>query len=468
MGGAFFAMLCLAFLVVAHEARRAAAANAPQISDVSIASVGATSSVVTWTTDMHTDSAVNFSEDANYCEVRNAGVDSTDHSVTIPNLKPATTYYFRVVATDDNGDQSFSGNYPFTTTSTVNVPGISKVADTEQAQLAEQAASLVSQITNATALAGLAQVVANQGQQASGAPRIIGDPSLDIGSDQVTITWATDQDADSNVYFATDAEYNRDPANPYPHEDGDGTASTQSHTVTLYGLSPSTLYHYKASSETAVGLTGESGDLTFTTKSLLPEILSPHLVDVGEHNALVSWGTQIPAAGEVDYTDMDTRKSLSVGDPAFLVTHAVQLTNLVFQTRYSMVIKATNQAGDAATSQPIYFVTTKNTTPPVISQVSNDSTLYPGQDTTVQTIISWQTSEPATCTLSYVEGVVKNNKDTITVGPEALPVSKHVSVVTNFSPATVYKYWVTCGDIDGTPRLGRFRIAHAATGEKHH
>ena len=101
------------------------------------------------------------------------------------------------------------------------------------------------------------------------------------------------------------------------------------------------------------------------------------------------------------------------------------------------------------TSQPLYFVTTKNLIPPIISQVNNDSTLYPGQDTTVQTVISWQTDEPAACNLSYTSGIVKSAADVASTTPETAFLVKHVSVVTNFQPATVYKYWVTCTDADG-------------------
>jgi hypothetical protein len=81
--------------------------------------------------------------------------------------------------------------------------------------------------------------------------------------------------------------------------------------------------------------------------------------------------------------------------------------------------------------------------------VNNDSTLYPGQDTTVQTVVSWQTDEPAECNMSYVSGVVKSGAGVASSTMEAAYLNKHVSVITNFQPATVYKYWINCIDIDG-------------------
>jgi hypothetical protein len=426
---------------------RYALAASPTISDVIVENVEATSTLITWTSNEKTDSFIDFSLDTNYCGVRNAGDFDTEHSVVIPNLDPVTTYFFRIRATDAGGNQSFSGDYSFTTTGTLRLPNLSSISNTQQQNLASKAITAIQQITNTQALGVVNQMLAMQASQVVGPPKILGNPEIDIGTDQATMKWSTDQNANGVVFIASDAEYAPGSAHPYPREERDTNGATETHTVVVYGLDPSTEYHYKASSQESLGDAGTSGDLTFTTKAVLPNILNPHFVKVDEHDATVSWGTPLPSAGTVTYTNLSTRKSLSVGDPAFLVTHIVQVTNL--QTRYSLTIQATNQAGDIVTSQPLYFVTTKNLIPPIISQVNNDSTLYPGQDTTVQTVISWQTDEPASCNLSYAKGIVKSAADIVSSTPEAAFLTKHVIVVTNFQPATVYKYWATCTDADG-------------------
>lgn len=434
-------------VITASIVGRAVAQTSPVISNVTVASVGATSTTVTWTTNEDTDSFINFSQDTNYCGVRNSGVPSTNHSVVIPNLDPGTAYFFRIDSTDQNGDQIFSGDYSFTTTST---PGsVPPTANPAQLSSAASAIAAIQQITNPQALGEVQQALNSQASQVVGAPKILGDPEVDIGSDQATFTWNTDQDSNGVIYIASDAEYDPNSANPYPRQEQDTNDSTQTHAVTVYGLTPETEYHYEASSQGSLGNAGTSKDLTFTTKAILPEILNPHLVSVGEHSATVSWGTPSPSAGMVTYEDMDSRQSLSAGDPSFLVTHIISLTNLVFQTRYSLTIQATDQAGDIVTSTPLYFVTTKNSVPPIISQVNDDSTLYPGEDTTVQTVVSWQTDEPSECNMSYESGVSQGGAGVQSSTLETAFLTKHVSVVTNFEPATVYKYWVTCTDQDG-------------------
>ncbi len=428
--------------------RSASAQSAPVISNVQVTGVSATSTTVTWTTDVNTDSYVNVSQDTNYCGVRNQGPLGTTHSVVIPNLSPGTTYFFRIRSTDVNGNQNFSGDYSFTTTSTVDLSQLNSVTNAVQKLLAEKAIKDISQITNAAALTAVGQALSSQAQANIGPPEILGNPQLAISTDQATVTWSTDQNSDGAVSFVSNSQYNPNAANPYTRVEQDTNTNTKTHSVTIYGLTPATEYDYKVSSRAGgIGAPGASPNLTFTTKSILPEIINPHVVRVGEHDVTISWGTPMPSAGTVTYTDMANRKALSTGDPTYLATHIVQISGLVFQTRYSAVITATNQAGDSVTSQPIYFVTTKNIYPPVISQVANDSTLYPGQDTTVQTVISWLTDEPASCFLSYAVGGAGGHVATTTT--ETAPLTKHVVVVTDFTPATVYKYWVTCTDVDG-------------------
>jgi len=74
-----------------------------------------------------------------------------------------------------------------------------------------------------------------------------------------TISWTTNEDSNSQVEYGTTAAY--------------GASSTldgawvQSHSVTLTGLSPGTLYHYRAISADVSGNTAASADATFTTLS---------------------------------------------------------------------------------------------------------------------------------------------------------------------------------------------------------
>jgi len=79
-----------------------------------------------------------------------------------------------------------------------------------------------------------------------------------VASSSANITWTTNQPASSEVEYGTTTAYaNTSPLDP---------TLTMSHSVTLTGLTKSTLYHYRVISVNAHGGQTTSGDLTFATK----------------------------------------------------------------------------------------------------------------------------------------------------------------------------------------------------------
>jgi hypothetical protein len=72
-----------------------------------------------------------------------------------------------------------------------------------------------------------------------------------------TISWATDEPATSQVEYGLTASYGR--------SSSPGPALVTAHGVTLTGLDPETLYHFRVISEDASENVATSGDFTFTT-----------------------------------------------------------------------------------------------------------------------------------------------------------------------------------------------------------
>jgi hypothetical protein len=133
----------------------------------------------------------------------------TAHQIALTSLKASTSYHFRVRSVDANGDTGLSGDLTFTTAATTPLPTISGVAS--------------SNIT------------------ASGA----------------TITWTTNTGTSSQVKYGTTAAYGQTSAL--------NSSLVTSHSVTLSGLSASTLYHYQAVSVDGSANQAVSTDFTFTT-----------------------------------------------------------------------------------------------------------------------------------------------------------------------------------------------------------
>src|SRR5215831_9903523 len=99
----------------------------------------------------------------------------------------------------------------------------------------------------------------------SGSPLLIitSIASSNISSVGATITWSTNRPANSQVEYGVTTGY----GNVVSLK----TLST-SHQLTLFGLTPDTLYHYRVKSTDEAGNLSTSGDLTFTTTAGAPEL----------------------------------------------------------------------------------------------------------------------------------------------------------------------------------------------------
>ncbi|HUO50779.1 MAG TPA: fibronectin type III domain-containing protein [Candidatus Paceibacterota bacterium] len=409
-------------------------ASAAQISGVTISSVTATSAVVTWTTDTKTDATINFSTDPSYGIVRDPTFTQTSHVLTIPNLTQNTTYHLRVESTDQSGNTNATGGFVFTTTP-------------DQNALTKQIQSEIKQISNPKDLVAINQTVQQTAADVLKPPTVLGAAKVIPDVNGAEFIWTTDRASGSVVHLEPDSTY----SGTYSITQGDANESTTNHDVKVVGLDASTKYHFSVASPDSLGLIGLTVDDTFTTKSTLPQIQNPKITNISETVATVTWSTgSVLANGIVDFTNTRTHKTLSMGDPAFLTHHAVELTGLIFGTTYSVLIHATNQSGDVVTSSPITFVTVRDTVPPVISKVSNQSTLFPSDTVEVQTIISWVTDEPAFCQLSYIHGIVRSDTNPPTARPaEQNPLTDHTEVIVGLTPNAVYKFWVNCHDAAG-------------------
>lgn len=107
-----------------------------------------------------------------------------------------------------------------------------------------------------------------------------------------TITWTTNEPADSRVEYGSDTNYGSTVSD---------TNLVTSHSITLTGLSPDTTYHYRVSSRDAAGNSASSGDYTFTT-------ISAQTMSIGS-------GTVVLVKSGVNYRGQATITILANGQP---------------------------------------------------------------------------------------------------------------------------------------------------------
>jgi Fibronectin type III domain. len=112
----WFAALALSFgFGVYSVSAQSNDTEAPEITNVQISSTTDSSVTITWETDEEADTAVNFSLQPNYGLVRIPTPEREQHSITLENLLPGSLYYFRVISSDENGNQGISADYRFET-----------------------------------------------------------------------------------------------------------------------------------------------------------------------------------------------------------------------------------------------------------------------------------------------------------------------------------------------------------------
>src|SRR5690348_14978731 len=119
----FLALLGLAPLVLAGCAGFVSGANTTlpppttvNISNVQTISTTTSSTQVVWTTDVASNSVVNYGTTTSYGS--NTPVDSnmvTSHQITVSSLSAGTTYYFQVQSTDSKNNNGKSGGHKFAT-----------------------------------------------------------------------------------------------------------------------------------------------------------------------------------------------------------------------------------------------------------------------------------------------------------------------------------------------------------------
>ena len=429
--------------------------EAPQIENVEVIEVSENSVTITWETDEDADSLVNYGLQPDYGIVRIPVADRTFHSITLDNLESGRVYYFRVVSADENGNQGISADYRVETTGTPSAdsgqgPGQSaqqsdSTTQTES-QTVQEVTEQIQQITNPQQLQEILNETVKAIEGITEDLTIVGPPTVIPETTTAIVRWTTDREATSEVVFSPTSNF--DGVN-YQFSQANPNGNTTEHEVQLIGLEPFTDYSFKVRSTDTFGIEGESRNFTFKTKASAPEIRNLRVVKVEENAATLAWDTTVPAKALVEYQDLTTGAQSSVGRPTLATTHQMRLADLTLGTRYVAFVTAENSSGDRVKSQPIQFITVRDIAAPIISNVTNESTLFPGSEARIQTIVEWDTDEPSACLMTYQEGVA-GGTEVFTIEREVISyTNSHVEVIVDFAPATVYQFYVTCEDEAG-------------------
>ncbi|MEI6076266.1 MAG: Ig-like domain-containing protein, partial [Verrucomicrobiota bacterium] len=271
---------------------------------------GVTQDQVAWVTDKTTTSQIEYGLTAGYGSVTTLSIALvTSHNQTISDLRPATTYHYRIHSKDYLGNEGITADATFTTLPDITPPdtqftfgpgqnstacslpvsfgwtGTDNATVTTNLLFAYQIdGGGWSVFTNLTSLSlnslteGLhtIQVAAkDEAGNTDATPATVQftvnalPPDISVigttpANTQCSVTWTTDEPATSQVEYGADAGYGS--------LTGLNGSLVASHTVVVPGLLPNLTYHFRVRSKDGCGHESLSSDSTFTTT---PDITRP-------------------------------------------------------------------------------------------------------------------------------------------------------------------------------------------------
>jgi peroxiredoxin len=184
------------------------------------------------------------------------------------------------------------------------------------------------------------------------APVISGAEVSDITETSATITWQTDEPANSQVMLCE-----ADGGCTWTEPDENLVTD---HSVNLSGLKPNTAYHFTATSTDAKGNQAiVEGDLNTlaqaaTTTLTISGVNASNVTDVG---ATISWATDKAATSQLEYGTTNAYGSTTTLDPNLNTSHSITLAGLKPSTTYHFKVKSEDATGNEATSQDQTFTT---------------------------------------------------------------------------------------------------------------
>jgi phosphodiesterase/alkaline phosphatase D-like protein len=270
-------------------------APAPVITNVSTTDVTGTSVVVTWTTDLPSNSKIEYGTTPSLgSQTTLDPALVTSHSHVISGLTPGTTYFFLIRSTTAQNALTKLGGFTFTTLAAPVISGVNASA-----------------VTGATA----------------------------------TISWTTNVPADSRVEYG--------PTTAYGSTTALDPALVTGHSQGLAGLLPLTTYHYRVRSQNSVGVT-TSGDFTFTTTDPLPIISDITTSGITSSSAFVNWTTDRLADSQIEYGLTTAYGTLTALDPALVLSHGQPLSGLAGGTTYHYRVRSANSNGLTVSTDQIF------------------------------------------------------------------------------------------------------------------
>lgn len=354
----------------------------PNLTKEPTVSAGVKTATITWFTDRKSSSFIRYGTKSN---VYKTEVGSSDkvlyHSVRLSGLEPNTTYYFRAVWIDEDGNEGISQEYSFTT---------------------------------------------------KPAPKLYNTEILEVSLDSAYLQFTSSNAVQAKVYYGKNTSYG-----------GFLIIATSfrksTYALKFLNLDDDTLYHYMIELYDEEGNKYQFEDHTFKTLPR-PRILNVQIQQIFDRpsptlEVIYESNTEISSVLRY-YPEKNPTEIGEVVDLKFKKHHKLEISGLKDNTVYLLKIGGYDKFGNEAESGIQRFTTATDTRPPNIFDLSTNSIIKGrGSQAEAQIIVSWKTDEPSTSQVGF--GYTSGLYDSYTILDENLRL-EHQVVISGLKPATIY------------------------------
>ena len=338
---------------------------------------------ISWSTNRVSDSKIVIgTKSGKYSssEVGNSDQVSS-HKISLDNLSPGTTYYYKAKWTDEDGNTGTSQEQTFTT---APAPVIKETS--------------------------------------------ISDISLSGANISFTVKGATK----AKIYYGTSDSFGG-------LKQINTSTSESRYKIDLGNLSDGTKYYIMVGSQDQEGSEYRGSILTFTTPSR-PRITNLRFQPVAKEptsTQRVTWTTNVPTTSQVSYSTPNGRL-IEIQDSKMVTEHEITIRNLQDDSVYSLIASSRDRSGNLATSDKQSFRTALDTRPPTVSNIVVKSSIRgSGTESRGQLVVSWQTDEPSASQVAYSEGSgvkVFNSKS----AEDTKMTTEHIIIISDLPTSRVY------------------------------
>jgi hypothetical protein len=375
-------------------------------SEVEVLSVTTRKALISWVTDRVSDSKIEYGlESGKYFEeeVSNSA-QVISHNITLNNLTPGTSYFYRVKWTDVDGNIGVSDEKSFVT---LPPPVVSNVS---ASTITTNSAVINFRVRNAT---------------------------------RVSLVYGTTESYGGNEEVATSTEESQ-------------------YSVRLGNLVDGVTYNYKFFLQDIDGNNNDSV-VNFQFQTLpLPEINNLRFEEVknsSQPTVKVFWETNVLTLGFVQYVNQDnTSEDRTQAESEYANEHELTLIGLSANTNYTLTVSARDSLGNVAQSGDFTFTTASDSRPPIVSNVKIETRLSEasvefGADVSAQLILTWDTDELATSQVQFAQGTSGDYTQKSALDENL--TFNHLVVINNLNPSSVYKLQVLSKDDVGNEAKGK-------------